>query len=88
MKDFKIKIMRDCVSETLDNTTIILNLESGFYHELNQTGTIIWSMIKDKKITRSELLKKLYSCYKDKNIEEDVDKFIENLVAKGIIHKG
>jgi len=35
------------VSETVDGESVILNLESGFYYGLNETGSWIWDALRD-----------------------------------------
>ncbi len=36
---------KKCISETLDNETIIINLETGCYYSMNPAGTAIWSAL-------------------------------------------
>ena len=87
MNDFEIEIAGEVVSEVLEDATIILNLETGFYHQLNKTGTIIWDEIKKSKIKRSHLIGKMSAKFENVNLEKDIDRFIESLISKGVIHK-
>ena len=34
------------ISETLDGETIIIDLESGIYYSLNETGSLVWEYLK------------------------------------------
>ena len=36
---------RKAISETLDNETIIINLETGCYYSMNPAGTAIWNAV-------------------------------------------
>ena len=36
---------KKAISETLDNETIIINLETGCYYSMNPAGTAIWSAL-------------------------------------------
>lgn len=44
--DRKIEVNKQrIISETLDGETILINLESGAYYSMNETGSIIWEDI-------------------------------------------
>ncbi len=47
MSHGKIYTMNEsrAVSETLDGETIIINLETGSYYSMNETGSIVWNQI-------------------------------------------
>src|SRR5690349_12942028 len=36
------------ISETLEGETIIVNLENGTYYSVNETGSILWNLIKER----------------------------------------
>lgn len=43
-KTYAINTSR-AISETLDGETIIINLESGTYYSMNETGSLVWSYL-------------------------------------------
>ena len=85
MKDFEINISPDCVSEEMDSQAIILNIKTGMYHELNQTGTIIWNEIKAEKIKKSVLVTRLNNKFNRNDLEDDINDFLERMLEKKII---
>lgn len=40
---------KNAISETLDNETIIINIETGSYYSMNQDGTALWRAIGESK---------------------------------------
>ncbi len=40
---------KNAISETLDNETIIINIETGSYYSMNQDGTALWTAVGDGK---------------------------------------
>ncbi len=87
MKDFEIEVSTNCVSEEVDRLAIILNIETGMYHELNQTGTLIWNEIKAEKISKSNLIARLNKKFFRNDLEEDINEFLENMLKKQIIFR-
>ena len=58
----KNKINSSTVSTSLGEKTIILNIDSGKYYELNSTSSLLWSMI-EKGISEDDIVKKITSTY-------------------------
>ena len=87
MDDFKIKISENCVSETLEDATIILNIDTGTYHELNTTGTLIWNEILNNNLLFSTIVAKLKRKFVKGEIESDVREFLQELLKKKIISR-
>ena len=85
MNNKKLQISENCVSEKLDDEVIILDLESGLYHSLNEIGSVIWEEIKDKNPSYDDLVKSLSKKYIGKNISKDSDLFLEELKEKKLI---
>ena len=56
MNNKKLQISENCVSEKLDDELIILDLESGLYHSLNEIGYFIWKEIPTSKTLLGALL--------------------------------
>ena len=42
----KIHINKSVISKSIEEKEMILNVETGTYHELNESGTMVWSIIK------------------------------------------
>lgn len=85
MNNKKLQISENCVSEKLDDEVIILDLESGLYHSLNEIGSVIWEEIKDKNPSYNDLIKSLSKKYIGENISKDSDLFLEELKEKKLI---
>ena len=85
MVDNKLHISENCVSEKLDDELIILDLESGLYHSLNEIGSVIWEEIKDKNPSFDDLVKSISKKYIGENISKDSDLFLEELKEKKLI---
>ena len=85
MEDKKLYISENCVSEKLDDELIILDLESGLYHSLNEIGSIVWEEIKDKSPSYDNLIKSISQKYVGENISKDSELFIEKLKEKKLI---
>ena len=58
----KNKIKSSTVSTSLGEKTIILNIDSGKYYELNITSSLLWSMFEKGK-SEDEIIKKIASTY-------------------------
>ena len=69
-KTAKFKINSSCISTSIDEKSIILNVENGKYYELNQTGSSIWNCLK-KDYVYENIQKELISNFE---VDEDVAK--------------
>ena len=85
MKDKKLHISENCVSEKLDDELIILDLESGLYHSLNEIGSVIWEEIKNKNLSYNDLIKSISQKYIGENISKDSELFLEKLIENKLI---
>tara|TARA_B100000886_G_scaffold312393_1_gene248340 strand:- start:1436 stop:1702 length:267 start_codon:yes stop_codon:yes gene_type:complete len=85
MEDKKLHISENCVSEKLDEELIILDLDSGLYHCLNEIGSVIWEEIKNKNPSYNNLVKSISQKYVGENILEDSDRFLRELKEKKLI---
>ncbi len=47
---------------SFDETSVLLNLESGDYYTLNAVGTLVWEML-DRRIVGTEILARLRDRY-------------------------
>lgn len=65
---------------------VLLHLESGQYHSVNETGTLIWGLL-DNGCTLPELISGLRTHFQDAppEIEEDVSSFVDDLLQRNLI---
>ena len=84
----KIKITENCIAETLNDELIILNINSGKYHELNSIGKTIWQIVKNNHPSLEELIKELKKEFKSPDIESDCKNFIQIMVEKKLFYLG
>ena len=85
MENKKLYISENSSSEMLDDELIILDLESGLYHSLNEIGSFIWEEIKNTNPSCDDLKKSISQKYTGENIIEDLSKFLEELKEKKLI---
>lgn len=74
-----------CVTEQLDNNLIILNIETGYYHELNQFGTFIWSKIASNNPSREQLQALIDKEDAARETDIDLDGFLEMLLERQLL---
>ena len=77
----------DCLSTSNDTETIILNLQTGNYLKLNDTGRIIWNLL-ENDLAYEDLFEKICSDYdacKDQ-IEKDLKNFLNECKNKKILN--
>ena len=80
----KISINKSVISKLIDEKEIILNVETGTYHELNESASLIWSLIKNNNFSKDELVEKLNHLYEDDLIE--VNEFLDDLERSKLIN--
>ena len=74
-----------CVSERLKDELIILNIETGIYHQLNSIGIIVWNEIEKHNPSRLELIDRLKEKFPEDHIEDDITKFLDDLLERKLI---
>jgi len=75
------------INETLDNETIIINLETGVYYSLNPMGTLIWKAI-NAKLSFGLICNQLKGKYPEAvEIEGIVEKYITFLELEQLVKK-
>ena len=79
----KIHINKSVVSKSINDKEMILNVETGTYHELNESGTLVWSIIKNNIFSKEELINKLSLLYQDDLI--DINEFLDDLSKSKLI---
>jgi len=69
-----------------DEGGVLLHLESGQYHKLNRMGSTIWQLI-DGERTVADLEQEIRNLTADSPVSlmEDIQKFLEGLLARELI---
>jgi len=77
------------VHEAIDGETIILNLDSGIYYSLIETGARIWDLLAGMN-SADDIVKKLCFYYEgsDNEIYNAVNSFISELIDEGLLVSG
>jgi hypothetical protein len=70
----------------IDNQAVILNLNTGDYYSLNETGTFIWGLI-EKGITREDLIDRVLEEYAidKKDVIRDIKLLLKDLISEKIV---
>jgi hypothetical protein len=73
---------------TAGEGAVLLHVESGAYHGLNEIGSLIWSLI-DGERTRGDIVRELRARIDDppSGIERDVDGFLDDLRQRNLINE-
>ena len=74
----------NCVSERLDDELVILNLNTGKYHQLTKTGIFIWETVLAEQITLEQLIMKAENQFQGESIRSDIVSFVKILLEKDI----
>lgn len=84
--DTKITIPDTLFLQTVDDETILLDTETQEYFSLNESGTMIWNILEEKKNLK-EVQETILDMYEiDENqVESDILKFVEALKEKKLI---
>jgi hypothetical protein len=74
------------VSDTVDNQTIIVHLDTGSYYDLNHVGAAIWEPL-ERGAAAVEIVAELVARFDADRaqVERDVDALVEELVDEGLI---
>ncbi|MBV9311597.1 MAG: PqqD family protein [Solirubrobacterales bacterium] len=72
------------IYETIDNETIIVNLEAGVYYALNLSGSAVWTGLA-QGASVAELVQSASQRGAPSTVEESVNRFVEELVAEDLI---
>lgn len=76
----------DITYRIIDNQAVILNLKTGNYYSLNETGTFIWELL-NKGINRQDLIDRVIEEFGvDKKIAiRDVKFLLKDLISEKIV---
>ncbi len=82
-----ITVENSILSQDVGADTVLLNMESGEYHGLNEVGSRIWALIQEGQ-TASGILSTMLEEYdvSENVLAGDIGQFLLELQAKGIIH--
>jgi len=69
-----------------DGSAVLLDLESGSYHGLNETGSAIWELI-DGQRTRREIADALRARLDDPppELDDELTTFLDGLLERGLV---
>tara|TARA_Y100000588_G_C13438373_1_gene578722 strand:- start:64 stop:333 length:270 start_codon:yes stop_codon:yes gene_type:complete len=89
MKKDRLYLAESCVKERLGEELILLNLDTGNYHELNETGAMILEIIESLNPDIDLLIDKLKEEFgmESEELVNQVENFIEELVQREILKK-
>jgi outer membrane protein assembly factor BamB len=75
--------------KTVSSGTVLLNLESGEYYTLNDTGSLIWSDLIEKKPLPEivEHLSTEFDCAIE-TAQADVDEYLNYLLGEKLLNPG
>lgn len=84
--DDAVQINEDAVFRELDGEAVILNLETGIYFGLNETGTRIWNLLSQQGSLQSalEALAEQYDAPRS-SLESDLLQLVDQLCEKGLV---
>jgi hypothetical protein len=80
------RVPEDVVFEVLDGEAVLLNLKTGVYFTLNETGTRVWQLLREHGEPEA-----IRAAMRDEfdispeALKADVARVIEDLVAKGLV---
>lgn len=74
------------ISSELDGEAVILDMESGKYHNLDSTGTRIWELLQNK-ISLNDIVLQLMGEYtvEQEQCTTDVRDFIQQMLDSGLV---
>lgn len=84
--DTKINIPDTLFLQKVDDETILLDINTNEYFSINEIGTFIWETLEEKKDLNS-VKEEIISNYEvdEKQVENDILNFIQEVANKGLI---
>lgn len=83
----KLKIKDKVLIQDFNNQSIILNIDTGKYFEINNIGQRIIFLLKHKEHSIMTLVTELKKQYNSKELEKDVKSFIKSLLDLKILEE-
>jgi Coenzyme PQQ synthesis protein D (PqqD) len=80
------KINEDVAFREVDGHLVVVNLQTGFYHSLNESATFIFQLIRQNKDT-SEILREMCQKYElpEETARRDIEECIATLVKEQVL---
>ena len=75
-----LKIKEKVLVQDFGDESVILNIETGKYFEINNTGKIIISLIKKNQYTEKDLISELHKKHDSDETKKDTKDFIKRLL--------
>ena len=86
-EDRILKINEKVLIQDFENESIILNIETGKYFEINDIGKKIISLIKKKECSIKTLITESKKQYESEELEKDIKNFIKSLLDLKILEE-
>ena len=82
-----VQLSKDVVFRDLSGEAVLLNLATGIYFGLNETGTRMWTLLAEHGATEP-VLQTLAQEYDvpEETLRADLAKLVQDLASKGVIH--
>ncbi len=80
------RIPQHVLHSTLDDESVLLNLHSGEYYSLNESGSIIWNLLSNGH-DQNEIIKELLGRFDIPldTLEQDFNDIVEDLKTNGLL---
>lgn len=82
-------VRQDVAGKVIDGEAIIMNLTNGAYYSVDAVGAVIWQWIDEEQPTAA-IVERLTAAFPASTdvIARDVDAFVAQLLADGLVHHG
>lgn len=83
-----VSITNDSICVVMDDERVALNMESNEYYNINDIGSLIWTMIEKQPQTLAALCEQLYTQFSDDDqevIKTDVINFVVTCQQQGTL---
>ena len=86
MQKLQIEIPKKLMAKKLEGEWVFLNLENGEYYGLNETGSLVWDTIREKKDPEAAVsrLQETYQLERTR-AQKDVANLLKDLEEQGLI---
>ena len=86
MTETKWQRSDECVFQPLEDSVVILDIQSGFYFALNETSTVVWDTIAEPATT-SQIVAALQARYvvDEARCRVAVTRILDELGSKGLL---
>lgn len=83
----RYRIREPILHTRLENESVLLNLDSGYYFSINSVGSRIWSLLTEGPRTVEELRTDIMQEYpvSRETAEQDIRELVQDLVEHGLL---